>query len=464
MKRWLTLGLAVLMLTGVASAQGNILEDIAAKYSNSVAIITYTVDIETGPRTVAGQGICIRMDNGMGTFLTTALDPRMETKQLKDLQIIPSAAESKPIKAKLLGIDAWTGLGFVQATEKADFAVVQFSASSKVKLGQQVGSVGVLTGDPAHPVQVSMAYVGAMLRVPGDLVYVSSGNLTGACSPVFAADGRAIGLVGQQLFLGYQTPTQQGLAPLQLRNTQETSFFTPVEEFVHVLKSIPSDGQATKLAWIGVNRFEAASEEIVKTLDLKDPAVRVEEVIPDQPGAKAGLQDRDIIVAMNGHPLEKLATPQLTVQNFARALMRMPEGTKVALKVLRAGKPVEVNVAMGAMPTRPDAAERYFNKAIGLLVRERVMLDDYLGEKEIAKVPGMLVMGIVKDSPAAAGTAPVGGLRPGDVVTNVNNQPVKTKEGFSEIVEKSLSTDPRQPINFLVRRGTEAIVVSVKPQ
>jgi serine protease Do len=447
------------MLSGVSMAQGNFLEDIAAKYGNSVAIITYTVDIETGPRTVAGQGICIRMDGGIGTFLTTALDPRMETKQLKDFQVTPSAADSKPLKAKLLGIDAWTGLGFVQATEKAEFTVVQFSATSKVKLGQPVGSVGVLTGDPAHPIQVGMGYVGSILRVPGDLVYVSSGNLTGACSPVYASDGRAIGIIGQQLFLGYQTPTQQGLAPLQLRNTQETSFFTPVEEFVHVLKSIPSDGQTSKLAWIGVNRFEAVGDELAGILNLKEPAVKVDEVIPDQPGAKAGLQDRDLIVQMNGQPIEKLATPQLVVQNFARTLMRMPDGTKVVLKVLRAGQPKEISVTMGAMPTRPDAAERYFNKAIGVLVREKVMLDEYLDKSDTAKVPGLIVMGIVKDSPSA-----VANLHPGDVITNVNNNPVKSKETFSQIVEKSLSTDPRQPINFLVRRGTEnPQVIVVKP-
>jgi len=459
MKRWLTLGVAALAVCPAAApAQGNFLEDIAAKYANAVAVVQYTLAIETGDRIVSGEAICISSANGLGVFLTAALDPQMQTSQLKDFQLVCPGPEGKTIKAKLLGVDAWTGLGFVQSLEKHDWQVVQFSASSRLKLGQQVGSIGVLVADPAHPVCVGTAYVGAMLRVPGDLVYVTGGRLTGACSPVFTSDGRAVGIVGQQLFLGYQTPTRQGMAGLQLRSGQEAAFFTPVEEFVHVLKSIPSDGQASRLAWIGVNKFEAVTPEVADALKLTQPAIKVDEVIPNEPAAKAGLGNRDIVVELNGQPIEKLATPQLTVQNFVRLLTRMPEGTKVALKVLTGAKPREVAITLGRMPKRPAEAERYFNRALGLLVREKVPLDEYLGKSETARVPGLLVMGVVKDSPSADA-----GLRGDDLITNVNNQPVKTREVFAQIVEKSLAANPKAAINFLVRRGPDAQVIVVKP-
>jgi S1-C subfamily serine protease len=86
------------------------------------------------------------------------------------------------------------------------------------------------------------------------------------------------------------------------------------------------------------------------------------------------------------------------------------------------------------------------------------MLDEFLDKSETAKVPGLLVIGVVKDSPSATA-----GLRGGDVVTNVNNQPVKSTDLLKSIVEKSLATSRSLPINFLVRRADEAQVIVVKP-
>jgi len=456
MKRWMTLGLGLLIVCpAVAQADtSKILSDVVAKASGSLAAVRYTVQLETGKRTAIGQGICIKAS---GVFLTTALDPRMDVSMLTDFELIVPGANGKTLKAKLLGIDAWTGLGFVQATEPYKWQVVEFSRRSSVTVGQQVASVGLLMGDPARPVYVGTAYVSAKLRVPGDLVYVTAGRLTGPCSPVFAG-GRAIGIVGRQLFLGFQTPSRRGLVPLRLRSQQETAFFTPVEEFVHILESIPADGQVGRLPWMGVNKFEAVSKDLRDILKLEKPAVKIDEVIPGQPAAKAGLANRDIIIEVNGKPLEKLASPDLTVRNFVRQLMRMRTGAKLTLKVLSGTKSKTVTVTLGEMPMRPNEAKRYFNRALGLLVREKVMLDEYLDKSETAGVPGLLVVGLVRNGPSDTA-----GMKPGDVITNVNNQPVKRIDTFRQIVEKSLAASVTAPINFLVRRDSQALVITVKP-
>ena len=456
MKRWIALGVVLLVVwPAVAQADtAKTLADVAAKASGSLAVVRYTVEMETGNRTVMGQGICIAPT---GVFLTTALDSRVRVESLKDFEIIAPGTGGKTFKAKLLGVDPWTGLGFVQASEKHPWQVVQFSRTSKLALGQEVASIGLMMADPARPAYLGTAYVSCMLRVPGDLVYVA-GRLTGACSPVFSTDGRAIGIVGRQLFLSYQMPTRRGMMPMRLRSQEESAFFTPVEEFVHVLENIPSDGKVARLPWMGINRFEAVPKDLADILKLDKPAVKVDEVIPGQPGAKAGLANRDIIVEVNGKPIERLATPELSVRNFVRQLMRMRTGATLKLKILSGTQAKDVTVTLGDMPKRPSEAKRYFNKAIGLLVREKVMLDEYLDKGEAAGVPGLLVLGLVKASSSA-----VAGLRPGDVITNVNNQPVKTIQTLQQIVEKSLSTSRTAPINFLVRRGTQAQVVTVKP-
>ena len=457
MKRWIALGLVLLLVLPVAARAdtAKVLSDLVKNTSGALAAVRYIVEMETGNRTVIGQGICITPD---GVFLTTSLDSRMRVESLKDFQLIVPGTKGKTIKAQLLGIDPWTGLGFVKATEKHPWKVVAFSPTSKLTLGQQISSIGLMMGDPARPIYVGTAYVSSKLRVPGELVFVTGGRLTGTCSPVFAADGRAVGIVGRQLPLSYQMPTRRGMVPMRLRSQQESAFFTPVEEFVHVLANVPSDGKIGRLPWMGINKFEAVGKDLADILKLDKPAVKIDEVIPGQPAAQAGLANRDIIVQVNGQTLEELATPELSVRNFVRQLMRMRTGEKLKLQILSGRQTKEVTVTLGDMPTRPGEAKRYFNRAIGLLVREKVMLDEYLDKDEDAKVPGLLVVGMAKGSASAAA-----GLQGGDVITNVNNQPVKTVQAFQQIVEKSLATSRTAPINFLVRRGAQAQVVTVKP-
>jgi len=458
MKRYTAFCMALLLaLPVIAQAQtSKLLSDMVAKASGSLVVVKYTVELETGNRTGAGQAVCISSKDGV--FLTTCLDPRMRVEELKDFQLVLPGNEGKTLKAQLLGIDPWTGLGFVKCLEQHDWQVVQFSPRSQVKIGDEVTSIGLMMNDPAWPVYVGAAYVSSKLRVPNDLVLVCGGRLTGSCSPVFAADGRVIGIVGRQLPLSYEAPTERGMAPLQLVDQQQAAYFTPVEEFVHVLTSIPSDGKVARLPWLGINKFEAVNPDLYKLLKLEKPAVKIDEVIPKQPADKAGLADFDVIVEMDGKPLEQLATPDLTVKNFVRQLMRMRVGTVVKFKVLGVSGAAskDVSVTIEEMPIRPNEAKQYYNKAIGLIIREKVPLDVYLTPS--STVPGLIVVATVKDGPVA-----LAGILAGDVITNVNNEPVKTADTFKEIVEKSLVASPTQPILLLIKRGEQSQVITVRP-
>ena len=194
MKRCMVLGLVLLLASPVLaqSDTSKFLGDLASKYSGALTAVKYTVDMETGAKTVLGQGVCISNEAQLGVFLTTALDPRMNVESLKDFQILTAGVDGKTLKAKLLGVDPWTGLGFVQATEKAEWQVVQFARASNLQPGQLVGSVGLMMGDPARPAYLGLAYVSTVMRTPGEMVYVTGGRLTGTCSPVFTAEiGRA---------------------------------------------------------------------------------------------------------------------------------------------------------------------------------------------------------------------------------------------------------------------------------
>jgi len=226
-----------------------------------------------------------------------------------------------------------------------------------------------------------------------------------------------------------------------------------------VIAKPPMDGKVARLPWLGINKFEALDKKTQLAMKLEVPGVKIDDVIPRHPAAQAGLEKRDIIIEVNGKPIEKLATPNLTVQNFVRQLMRMKAGTVVKIKVFRgiAGTK-EVVVQLEEMPIRPNEAKQYYNKTIGVVIREQVPLDEFIDKTGSSAVKGVVVVAVARNSSAA-----LGDVQPRDVVTMVNNKKTETADAFQEAVEGSLAAGRTNPIQVLIRRGQEAKVLTVRP-
>lgn len=455
MKRFALMLLVVSMGAAVVCGadMSKMMADVAQRNANGLAIIKYVVTDEVGgSQTLGGTGICI---DASGILMTAAIDARLKPEMLKDFQVIIPGPEGKTLKAQLQGIDPETNLSFVQALDPYAWTPIQFAARADLAIGQPVVSMGLLQEDMNYAPYYGTGYVSSKLRVPGFLAYVTGGRLTNAGSPVFAEDGRAIGIVGTQLFLQYQMTTGRGAMSVGLKGQQESMFFTPSEEFAHVIANIPTPGQPRRLPWIGVISFIAISKDTADTLNVKTPAVQIDNVVDNSPASKAGLQNNDLIVELNGQPLERFGTPELVSQNLQRQLSRIAIGQKVTLGILRNNKPSSVTVTTEPMPTRPDEAPRYISQAMGFAAREKIMLDRYLDKSSTGKVDGLIVLAVGQGSPAEGG-----GLKEADLITTANDQPIKTVAALKQILE---SAAPGKAINLTVRRGDQSQAVSIMP-
>ena len=454
------MSVAAMPLAANAQDSGKIAA-VHKKVAGALAIVRYKYVDDTGSRTISGLGICI--DNGggkFGTFMTLAMDARLPEENLKDFEVVIPGVKGDSLKAALLGVDSVTGIGFVRATEERNWPVVTFLAQSNAKIGQEVVSVGALTADLGHAICIGFGRISSMVRVPGKLVYVSGGNLTGIGSPVFDLDGRAIGIVGrQQLFLSYQTATQRGPAPLPLKGVQQTSFFLPVEEFVDALMRIGDLKEKRRLPWMGVLRFDGVEPSLAELVGLKVPGVSLGQIVPDSPAAKAGLKERDIIVKLNGKPLEQLATPDLTARNFVRNMLRMKPGAQVTLTIYREKKmlPDPITVKLEPMPLRPSEAKRLFAMELGVGMREKVPMDYHLDPGATANVKGMVVIQLQRDGPAHRA-----GVKVGDLVTSVNEHYVTTVDDVKKAVKQAVDDKTKATVKLLVRRGDKALPILVQ--
>ncbi len=78
------------------------------------------------------------------------------------------------------------------------------------------------------------------------------------------------------------------------------------------------------------------------------PGILIVQVLPDTSAARAGLQDGDIIQAINGN---EMALPQQT-REFADTIQRFPIGTEVHFEVLRGNRQLDLTVRLGERPFR----------------------------------------------------------------------------------------------------------------
>lgn len=451
------LALAALPTFGQDPA-GMFLSDAAEWADGALAQFRYRVRseaLESEP-VVSGLAVCIEPS---GVFMTTDIDPRLPVNMLEDFEIVMPGVDGETIPAELMGIDPASGLGFVRTTGERTFKAIRFRSSAGLEVGQPVGSAGLLTVDPALPKYMGLAYVSSTARLPVRHVYVTGGKLTGIGSPVFDTEGYAIGLVKDQLYVSYQTPSQQGgSARLPLQGRQETSFFTPVEEFIHVLENVPTGGAVRRPPWLGVGNFEQVTEETAKLYNISGPAIMVDKVVEGHPADRAGLRGRDIILAVDGEPVERLGSPSLTAQNFVRRIERMQVGETIELTIRRGQETRTVEVELAATPKLPAEAERYVSRELGFIVREKVMLDRYLGDSPTAEVPGLVVLQVGERTVAARD-----GLQNGDLITQVNSTDVTTVSRLREVLDGAMRTSPGEPISFIVRRGNQAQRIEVRP-
>ncbi len=408
---------------------------------------------------IEGLATCVSVQDGVGLFITLALEGNAVPENVKDLTLMVPGRENKPMKAELLGVDALTGIAFVRATEKGSWKAITFVRRANLKIGQEVASVGLFASNAGNVPYVTSGNVGAMTRVPEEIALVTSGTLSNIGSPVFVESGDAVGLVGRQQFSDlYTMTTNRGSATVSLKAVRDSSCFMPVDEFADVFTRIPSGGRGQRLAWMGVMKLQGVAKQLAELAKLDKPGVMLEQIVPGGAADKAGLKDRDIVVAVNGKDLQDYASPLLTARGLMNQLARIGAGKDVALGIVRDGKRFDVTLRLEPTPLMPNEAPSQFVAPLGVLVRQRIPLDANLLTGPAATAEGLVVGGVQRDSPASKA-----GLADNDLVTAVGSQTVTTIEAFNKAIEKLLS-DPKNPnVVLQVRRSDKVLSITIEP-
>jgi serine protease Do len=451
---------AGLLASGMLRAAGE-LPALWAERVKCVVAVEYVTETEIERRPTVSMGTVIDA-NGTIILPQNSVDPRAATWQLKEFKVyLPGDANSVP--GEYLGQDALTGWHFVRASEKirAQLVPVTTYAAKTVRepaLADFVWGIGLRNKDEdfaPYIMQSNLALIQSLPQRTG----IAQREVAAPGLPVFDRDGALVGLAASSFGQSYlQFSRNNRGAPILLVNVEESSAFILAEEMVPYLNRIPKNASGRPLAWLGAYGLEPMDRDVAKFLNLgAQSGAVVSEVLAGSPAEKAGLRDRDIILALDGKPLPQLKPDRVITSYIEREVDRRQPGDTLAIGVLRGTDRMELRAILAEEPKLAREADRKYFDRIGFTAREFVY-DDAIERRAKATEPTGVIVHFVKPSSPAA----IAGLRLEDWLQSIDGTEVKTyADATTKLAEIERDT-ARPEVVLLVSRGGETAVLRVK--
>ncbi len=360
-----------------------------------------------------GSGVIIRKDGYILTNGHVVEDAEKIEVRLQD---------GRTFKATVRGTDSRSDVAVIKI-DAEDLPVATLADSSKTR----VGEFAIAIGAPFNlDYSVTFGHISAKGRsgvfydpnADQDFIQtdanINPGNSGG---PLVNINGEVIGI--NTLIRGMRT----GIG-----------FAVPSNRVKEVAEKLISDGKFTR-AWLGIGI--ASLNELTDYRDfaagVKDGVV-VTAKMPDGPAWKSDLKPSDVIVAVDGRSVA-------TVQQLRDEIRGKKIGSDVVLNVFRDGKNLNVKVQPGEWVEKTETetpvleakhvapkqtATNYFGLTVQKLTRE-------LAEQfDVDFISGVIVTAVEKNSLAERE-----GIKPGDVITEINHREVKDPRQFREAIKSA---------------------------
>jgi serine protease Do len=360
-------------------------------------------------------------------------------------KITVKLTDRREFDAKVVGQDERTDVAVIKIVAKGDLPVVRLGDSSKLRPGQWVLAIGSPFG---FENTVTAGVVSATARgnvgeggngyvpfIQTD-VAVNPGNSGG---PLFNLNGEVVGINSQ---IYSRSGGYEGI-----------SFAIPIDVANNVAEQLIKSGHVSR-GRIGVT-IQEVTAATAENLGLDRPrGAAVASVESGGPADKAGIEPLDIIVSVNGKPVE-------TSGQLPSMIAEIKPGQTVQLEVWRDKALKHISVAVEELKdkTTAEAITRHGNggsdegspevvNRIGLSVRLLTA-----AERAQVKAHGSVV--VVE----AKGPAAEAGLRAGDVILSINRIKVDTVAAFQQAVKNA-----GHDATLLIQREGQQSIVTITLQ
>ncbi|HPC83501.1 MAG TPA: Do family serine endopeptidase [Thermoanaerobaculaceae bacterium] len=321
-------------------------------------------------------------------------------------------ADDTELNAKVVGRDPATDLALIQAEGKGPFTFLPLGDSEALRVGEWV----MAAGNPrrlSHTITVGV--VSAKGRTIGLSPETSSFEnfiQTDAAINLGNSGGPLVNLRGE--VVGINTAIDA--------SGQNIGFAVPINTARLILDQLRNKGKVVR-GFLGV-KIRNLDEDAREAFGLPSRAgALVSDVDSGGPADKAGLRKGDVIVAIKGQPVKETRQVIDTISGMA-------PGTRVEIEVMRDGKPRTLTATLGERPSGSEPAgpaEEPASTAVGKL---GLQVEDLTPQLRRMFGLGSEVEGVVITKVTDLSPADDKGLRPGDVVLQVNGKDVDSVATF----------------------------------
>jgi serine protease Do len=334
-------------------------------------------------------------------------------------------ADGREFNASVVGRDPSTDLALLRLADARELPSVTLGDSDNLEIGDWVVAIGNPFG---LDTSVTHGLISARERVIGvgpfdDFIQtnalINPGNSGG---PLFDLKGDVVGVTTAIVSQG------QGIG-----------FAVPINLVKDLLPNLLDNGRPER-GWLGLN-VQEVGEGTARAPVIVD-------VFKDSPAEKAGLKPGDRVVGVGGKPVQRY-------QQILRRVALLQPGTTVKIDVVRGGRSFDFTATLTQRPSL-DAIKAMNSggriDALGLAVRAI----DANAAASLGVEPGLKIEAIVPGGPSE-----LAGLATGDVIVEVNREPVGTLKDFDVALSES---EPGEPVLLKIRRGQSLRYLAVRPR
>jgi serine protease Do len=340
--------------------------------------------------------------------------------------------DGKELPAEVVGRDSKTDLALLKVAPEKDLKAAPLGDSDGVRVGDWVMAIGNPFGlDHTVTVGILSARGRNINAGPYDdfLQTDASINPGNSGGPLIDLEGRVIGINTAINAAG------QGIG-----------FAIPINMAKDLLPQLKAHGSVTR-GWLGV-QIQKVTPALARSFGLEGPeGALVSQVFENSPAAKAKVERGDVIVEFNGHAIKEF-------EDLPRRVAATPPGSDVEIVVLREGKRTKLSAQLDKMDApEPEPATEKTSTSEDWGFDAQNLSDEIVSRLGLPDdVRGALVTDVAPDSPAEEA-----GMRPQDVVVEIDRKPVEDVDDL----EQALASAGKQAV-LLIQRGEGTLYLALQ--